>query len=1045
MIRNLTGVQACIEGIITLRKIDALLELKTGVVISGYRGSPLAGFDKECWKRKKEFEIHKIHFINGLNEELALAAIAGSQQYHYFGKAKEEYEDGVTGFWYGKGPGVDRSMDAIHHYAYQGTTKYGGVVLFCGNDTIMSSSTMPHDTSPTLATLHIPVLTPSDIKDIIDFTVKGTFLSRYSGSYVALSIVTEIADAYQSVNENEIFGSLLQKFCHWKELLKNHDNGGYRWPDDGESQEKRIYEKRLKLIDEFVAKYGFDTIYSNNNDRGIVCVGKCFENLKSAVEKFDKFDILKVGCAWPLNEKIVLEFVKNKKELLVIEEKDAFVENQLKRILYDNGIHVKINGKNLISPLKGVTSEDVKKALIETSFIEKESENSITKNHSDSSFNRIPYFCGGCPHNTGTKLPEGELSVLGIGCHYLASKMPDRPAITVCPMGAEGVSWIAISKFTEKDHLFVNLGDGTYFHSGILAIRFAVATKTKMTFKILYNGAVAMTGGQPVDGNLTLESLVKQIMAEGVEKIVVVSHDYAKALEELSRLPVKVFPKNKILDVQIKLKNYNGVSVLIYDQPCATEKRRKEKRNLAKKSNYEVVIHDAICDACGDCQKKSNCMAIGIDHDNPYLPKRYVNDDFCNDDRSCIEGFCPSFALIKRQENRKIESFPFAKTNSIQIQQPEEWTIAIHGIGGTGTSTATKILSDALLKNGYHISSLDKTGLAQRFGPINGIVSATRKLRRIKPEVDLILVIDPVSLMNHEGFSTENLVVNSNIFNLPNIIHDDNLSIFSKIREKILTIPTRFSADFSYLTKKYIGSELFTNIVMIGFAWQKGLIPCSYEQMMETIKEVFGNFAEKNLLAFELGRSIAENLVDQKAQKQNLDEMFINILNKYDPSHKTTETYVHYKNLIEQHSLNENLKKRIKRAIFDLLYRKDEYEVARLWYDYIKQNDIQGKIYVSIFGTRKQALPVFIAKPLFFLLKNLHFSRYSFCDIHHIRKENRIDAKYRNNMLKKFEECLCSNCNEEKKLLEMVNVVEKVRGYGHVRLKNINKYAKQYL
>jgi TPP-dependent indolepyruvate ferredoxin oxidoreductase alpha subunit/Pyruvate/2-oxoacid:ferredoxin oxidoreductase gamma subunit len=1059
--KNLTGLQSIILGSLLQRKLDEEKNYKTATLFCGYRGSPLSSLDKEIKFKEKILNENKIYFHAGLNEELACAVIAGTQNYKLFGPAKEEYADGVVGIWYGKGPGVDRSGDHIHHFNFAGSSPKGGVVLLCGDDHNCKSSTMPHETTLTLVSWYVPVLAPSCVEEISEFLIHAVELSRYSGSWIALKIVSDLADAYETVN--------FEKLKSFRPFVPREIfDVSIRWPDSGPEQEKRIHEQKIHAMQKYLECNEINTIIKNENNRkGVIVVGKVFHNLMK-IYNYDSskmnFDLLKIGCIWPLEKKKLEEFLKNKEEILILEEKSGVFELFLHKFLNENFIRIRIFGKNLVSPLMDMKTRDIKKYLRDSSF-EKNSniiENVEQISEISKQIKRTPYYCGGCPHNTGTKLLNGDMAVLGIGCHYLANFMPDRPTITVCPMGAEGVNWISASKFSKRDHIFVNLGDGTYFHSGILAIRAAVAARTKITYKILYNQAVAMTGGQPLDGELSLLNLTKQLLAEKVEKIYLVSHYFRENNWANFPSEVEILPKEKMNEAMKKAKEIDGVSVIIYDQMCATEKRRKQKRGLLKKENFSVMINSEICDACGDCSRKSNCLAIEVEN-TPFGNKRKIDESSCNLDTSCLEGHCPSFAIIENNNRKSRIELPKIEDNlSIKnkndIDKP--FDILTVGIGGTGISTLTKIICDAAVFDGFKVKAMDQTGLAQRFGEVTGRISIFNKETNscVSDSVyDLVIGCD---LYCSYGKFFENdikkFVVNLGYYNMPEIVHGKNVEqMIDEMRQYIKRKKNGFSFDFMKFAKKY-EIKSFLNILLLGSSLED--LPLSEESVIKSIKVNFSrNEAEKNIEILKLGKFLRKNSFDFEEKEMTISdlyELYIDKLNSKERK-KLQEIY----NILEKMKFeNENhenkIKRRILKSYFDLLYVKNEKEVSKLWINYIENTLFEKnmnlmdkirvlsnvKIGIMLPWNRKKELKTFIngliVYPLFKMISGFDFMTgiAEFMDSTHD-----LDKRYRNYALDILDKNLIGKLNLEE-LNKDMDRIEKVRGYGIVRQKNIENY-----
>ncbi|MEM5877860.1 MAG: DUF6537 domain-containing protein [Candidatus Aenigmatarchaeota archaeon] len=1056
---NLTGIQACIKSTLLVSKRDRDQNLNTGGFICGYRGSPLAGFDKEIEKNIEELKSHNIEFVYGLNEDLALTAVAGTQQINFFGDPKDKVRDGIVGYWYGKGPGLDRSFDVLHHYNFQGTSKNGGVILFCGDDLECKSSTMPHHSVNSLKSFYVPVLYPSNIEEIFELVLKGVHLSRYSGSFVGIKIITDIADGYQTIDLND-----LKKIKIFNLEKNNHVNIDIR--DNGITLEKKVFYERIPLMKTFISKNEINKKYKSKNENsiGIICVGYNFskiENILGKKESYD-FDILHLRCSWPLNEEEILEFIKNKEKIIIIEEKDPITEEGIKNILYDNKISLNIYGSNIFKRDLQPTTEEIFDVLKDFNLI-KQNKTKISFRKDISEHNelkRFPYFCGGCPYNNFTKIPENSKALLGIGCHYLA-KFVNNNTISINPMGYEGSIWVSIHKFlNDKNHVFVNLGDGTYFHSGILSIRFCVANKVPLTFKIFFNGVVGMTGGQNIDGDLSLEKLVDQLLSEGIknENIAIISNYYhEKDWSYFHKKKITVFPKQKNIEIQEKFRKINDVSVIIYDQMCATEKKRRIKRGIINDENQTILINSDICDGCGDCQEKSSCLGIeNIESENFLYKKRRINQSVCGLDKSCVSGFCPSFIVIKKDQyentkygreinfTEKIRNFYYKKD---LLSFPEKYKILIKGIGGNGTSTLNKIISDSFLDQGYdHINSLDQTGLSQRNGEVYGFIKAYKTAKKEDFEFnyyDLAIFFDyNLFLSELKNLKAKNMVVNTNIFNdhyRGN--HYIKEEIYKNILKKYSTDETNILfVDFSKIMDDYNISSKNLNLVILGFCYEKDLIPVDEKILLQHIEKNIGNDHQKYFI---FGRFLDRM---KKTENEENKIKIEDLLFEYD--HKSYKKYLVYRNIIDEKIYNKNLNDKLKKTIFDLIYKKDEFEVSRLWLKFLNENQIHnGTIYLSPPGFRyfhkKIGIDVRIAKILFLVMNKVKFLRNSFLNIFNLSKDEKIDQEYRNFFLNKIYDILSYqdiiSADKIKELESICNIIKDIRGYGHIRAKRAEK------
>ena len=664
----LTGTQALVRLPMMQRQRDALAGLNTGCFISGYRGSPLGGFDQALWGARRFLERSHIHFQPAINEELGATAVWGSQQINLFPGSKY---DGVFALWYAKGPGVDRSGDALKHGNAAGSAPHGGVLLLAGDDHTCKSSTLPHQSEYAFMDACIPVLNPAGVQELLDLGLYGWAMSRYSGCWIAFKTIAETVDSSASVEIGP------ERF----EIVRPDDfempPGGLniRWPDQPLDQEYRLHRYKLYAALAFARANQLDRIVidSPRPRFGIVTAGKSYLDVRQALDDLGIDDahaadigirLYKVAMSWPLEREGIRRFAEGLEEILVVEEKRAVIENQLKEQLYNwrEDVRPRVVGKfdenrNWSLPSNGeltpaqiacviadriarfYTSPQIAERVAFLDAKERQLGGNIVP------FSRTPYFCSGCPHNTSTKVPEGSRALAGIGCHYLAQFM-DRSTATFTQMGGEGAPWIGQAPFTETRHVFANLGDGTYTHSGVLAVRAAVAANVNITYKLLFNDAVAMTGGQPIDGGLTVPALTRQLAAEGVQRIAVVTDDPDKyALDADFASEATVRHRDDLDAVQRELREIPGVTAIVYDQTCAAEKRRRRRRGRFPDPPKRVFINDLVCEGCGDCSKASNCLSV-VPVETEFGRKRAIDQSSCNKDYSCLNGFCPSFVTV---------------------------------------------------------------------------------------------------------------------------------------------------------------------------------------------------------------------------------------------------------------------------------------------------------------------------------------------------------------------------------------------------------------
>ena len=674
-----TGIQALVRLPLVQRRRDVAAGLNTGGFISGYRGSPLAAYDRELWRAKPRLEAHHIHFQPGVNEDLAATALWGSQQTTLDPEAKY---DGVFGLWYGKGPGLDRSGVAIKHGNYAGSDPNGGVLVLAGDDHGARSSTLAHQSDHAFIHYGMPILNPSSVSEFLEYGLLGFGLSRYAGCWVGFKCITDLVESGGTVAVDPATPAIVlpQDF--------EMPDGGLNIlrSDTPLGQEARALGPRLDAARAFVRANQMDRIVLGGRHRrvGIVTSGKAYLDVREALAGLGIDDaqaermgisIYKVGVPWPLEPNNAQAFAANHEEILVVEEKRAVIEDQFARMLF----HVSADrrprlcgktdeaGKVLVPAVGELSADIVARIIVERLRAAGIGDTEAMLGRlsppvevvqpwiagTTNKLIRLPTFCSGCPHNRSTKVPEGSIATAGIGCHSMAIWLEDRATRSFTQMGGEGLHWVGQAPFTERQHMFQNLGDGTYYHSGFLAIRAAISAGVNITYKLLYNDAVAMTGGQPVEGCLLVPDITRELHAEGVRVITVVSDEPRKYPANAGFAPGVTFHHRDEMDVvQRRLRDTSGVSVLIYDQTCAAEKRRRRKRGEYPDPPIRPFINEAVCEGCGDCNVQSNCVSIEP-VDTAFGRKRRVNQSSCNKDFSCTKGFCPSFVTVRGTRRRR--------------------------------------------------------------------------------------------------------------------------------------------------------------------------------------------------------------------------------------------------------------------------------------------------------------------------------------------------------------------------------------------------------
>lgn len=1111
----MTGLQALVRVLLVQHRLDAAAGLNTAGFVSGYRGSPLGGLDRELWRAQRHLDAANIRFEPGLNEDLAATSIWGSQQTHLFPGARY---DGVYSLWYGKGPGVDRSGDALKHGNAAGTSRHGGVLVAAGDDHVCKSSSLPHQSEFGFVDAMIPVLNPCDIQELIHFGLLGFAMSRFSGCWVGLKVIQETADSTQTI---ALTSDQLRIVV--PEFAMPPDGLNIRWPDPPNDQEFRLHRYRLDAARAFAAANRFDREISTSERRrfGIVTTGKAHLDTLQALEDLGinaaraqdlGIVIYKVGMNWPLEPEGIARFANGLEEILVVEEKRGLVEDQLREQLFNrrDGSWPLVFGKQddqgrTLVPSTGELSPSiVAKAIARrlsrieglSEFAERvamiEEQEQETRQIA-TNVTRLPYFCSGCPHNTSTRVPEGSRAVAGIGCHYMAGWM-DRNTATFSQMGGEGATWIGQAPFTDADHVFQNMGDGTYAHSGVLAIRAAVAADVNITYKILFNDAVAMTGGQPVEGQLTVPNMVRQLQAEGVNPIYVLS-DHPEKYRGAASLPgsIEVRDRREIEAVQIELRKCAGVSVLIFDQTCATELSRKRKRGEVAAPDRRVVVNDLVCEGCGDCNTQSNCLAV-VSYETEFGRKRRINQSACNQDFSCLEGFCPSFVTLKGAERNPPR--PLASETVPNLPMPETsdsgdvHNVLIVGIGGTGVVTVSGLISLAAHLEGRSVLQLDQTGLAQKFGAVLSHVriAGSREMmhtaRIPRGQVDLLLGADLMVAAGQETLGMlagdrSKAVVNSHAEMPSDFIHDRDFQFPADAMLKAIERSSRnmFTLDASHLADALLGDNIGANIFMLGYAFQRGLLPLSGEALYRAL-ELYGVNVEGNKQAFNWGRFsahspeiVADLLVGSERTAPAATELSEIVARRaqYLTDYQDTNYAQRFRDRVEKieeceqrvEPGSQKLAHAVAKNYFKLLAYKDEYEVARLHTQTGFLEDLRKRFRNDFTPEFHFSPPIFARKdpvsgrpkkyrfgpwilPMLRILAHMRGLRGSIFDIFGYtaerRAERRLIAEYEE-LLDRFADELTAERLET--AVALAGLPDAIRGFGPIKLAAIADAAER--
>jgi indolepyruvate ferredoxin oxidoreductase len=1161
----LTGTQALVRLLVMQRWLDLERGLNTAGFVSGYRGSPLGACDQQLWRARKTLDAHQIRFLPAVNEELAATAVLGSQQAEI---DPLRTADGVFAIWYGKGPGVDRAGDALKHGNAYGSSPHGGVLVVAGDDHGCMSSSMPHQSDLVMQSWSMPIVNPANIAEVLEFGLFGWALSRFSGAWVGLKAISETIESGSTVN----LDLLRTRFVAPDVTFPIEGGLHYRWPDlPSLAIEARLHSK-LEAVRAFARANTIDKtiVASGNGDLGIVTCGKAHLDLLESLRRLDislgdltaaGVRIYKVGLSFPIEPAGARAFVQGLKEVLVVEEKAPVVERQLVELFYNApetarpiiiGKH-DVCGQELLSSVgelrpsrimpvlaawlaKHRPSLDRRDRVID--FLAPE----LLSNEADA-VKRVPYFCSGCPHNTSTKIPEGSRAQAGIGCHFMASWMPDRTTSGLIQMGGEGVDWVAHSMFTATQHVFQNLGDGTYYHSGYLAIRQSIAANSNITYKILYNDAVAMTGGQPVDGILSVDAIARQMESEGAKRVVVVSDEPEKFDRQRKRFPYgTTFHHRDALDaVQRELRDIPGVSVLIYDQTCAAEKRRRRKKGRYPDPPRRIFINSGVCEGCGDCGVQSNCLSI-VPVATEFGRKRMIEQDSCNKDYSCVNGFCPSFVSVHGARVRRSGGgtfsegvdgplsmgrdagearLPVSAELPAQTREPgrasdtaleelaaalplpaaHEWTgpydLLVAGVGGTGVVTVGALITMAANLEQKSASVLDFMGFAQKGGMVLSYVRIADDAHRLNQvridtqQADAILACDMVVGASNDALQTAKrgrtrIIANIHEIQTAQFVHNAYADVHAEEQlEKM-----RFAAgadrvdtcDAQTLAQRVIGDTVGANLVLMGYAWQHGLIPVSREALDRAI-ELNGVAIDMNKKAFALGRLAAADAraVERFAGPMKTGDAFDDSILDLDAVIARRErlltdyqnaTYARrYRQLVDKAIATERayvgcgaplrVSAAVARSYARLLAYKDEYEVARLYANGDFAREL-ARQFEGNFKLRFHMAPPLLSRPgrdgsaprkitfggwmwtLFKVLAKAKLLRGTPLDPFGYALERRVERELAHDYAATIEALLGRLGPDNQSLVEKIALLpERICGYGHVKLRNLRTVKRQ--
>ena len=1132
----MSGVQALVRLPMLQQARDAAAGLNTGGFISGYRGSPLGGYDQALWAAKKHLAAQNIVFQPGVNEELGATAVWGTQQLDLYPQTKKF--DGVFGIWYGKGPGVDRSSDVFKHANMAGTAKHGGVIAIAGDDHVSKSSTAAHQSDHIFKACGLPVFFPSSVQDILDMGLHAFAMSRFSGVWAGMKTIQEVVESSSSV----LVDPDRVKIVMPEDFQMPPGGLHIRWPDPALEQEARLMDFKWYAALAYIRANRLNhNVIAGPNDRfGLIASGKAFNDTRQALADLGLDEdtchqqgirLHKVNVVWPLEASITRDFAQGLQEILVVEEKRQVIEYQIKEELYNWRADVRPNVLGKFDEPEGDQSggewgranpsdnwllrakADLTPAIIAKAIAKRlkklgvpadvvarmdarlaviaARERALIELKVDTG-ERAPWFCSGCPHNTSTRVPEGSRALAGIGCHFMATWM-DRSTSTFSQMGGEGVAWVGQAPFTTDTHVFANLGDGTYFHSGLLAIRQSIAAGVNITYKVLYNDAVAMTGGQPIgerpEGHSVLQ-IMQSLVAEGVSKLVIVTdepekYEGAKLLDS-----VEVHHRDELDRIQREFREIKGTSAIIYDQTCATEKRRRRKRGTLVDPAKRVVINELVCEGCGDCSVQSNCLSVEP-LETEFGRKRRINQNPCNKDYSCVKGFCPSFVTVEGGQLKKPKKEKKGDASRLfDVPQPvlpvaeAAWGIVVGGVGGTGVITIGQLLGMAAHLEGKGVVTQDAGGLAQKGGATWSHIQIANRVDAIyttkvdTAKADLVIGCDPIVAaskytltvmqpgrtfvaMNSHGTPTAAFVSNPG-WQFPG--GNCETAVTSAVGSDLVG-----SFDAEQVAVQLVGDSIYTNPLLLGYAWQKGRVPLSHAALMRAI-ELNGVQVDNNQAAFEWGRRCAHDLAQVQAlfkaaqviefvKKPSLTEMLakrVEFLTAYQNA-AYAQTYADF---VEKVRLSEAklgktmLAEAVARYLFKLMAYKDEYEVARLHTD----RAFLGRVNAMFEGDFKLnyhlAPPAFSAKndkgelqkrpfgpwmqTAFKLLAPFKVLRGTPLDPFGRTEERQTERALIGEYRASIEEVLVKlSTDKHAAAVEIARIPEMIKGYGHVKARHL--------
>ena len=1108
-----TGQQAIIRMMLMQRRRDEKAGLNTGGFISGYRGSPMTAIDVELWRAGEALlDDHHVKFWPGINENLAMTAVWGTQRVGFQGDANY---DGVYAMWYGKGPGLDQSMDGLRQATLHGSAKNGGVLVMVGDDPEMTSTVDPYHSELLFEDLLMPVLYPADIQEAFDLGFYGFALSRFCGSFVGYKLLPETIETAASIDGN--LDRIKIKIPEFEFPL---DGVNSRRHNDIYAMDKRARKYKLPAAIAFAHANNLNRVTLNSKKRkfGIAAMGKTWRDVRQALLDLGITDakakklginILKVAMPFPSDDALYREFAQGMDEVLVIEDKREQIENGFTRGCYDLPVKNRPRivgrkddkGNPLVESFGNLTSDKIAQIIASRiAYFHKDEKISMRLKFLDDvdtgvakaaeiNTKRVPYFCSGCPHNTSTNVPAGSKGIGGVGCHYMATWM-ERDVEGFTHMGAEGGSWIGEAPFVKTKHVFQQIGDGTYFHSGSLAVRAAVAAEINITFKVLFNDAVAMTGGQPVDGVLTVPMITHQVYQEGIKRIAVVTDEPDKYGSNAGFAKgTSVHHRRELDKVQRELRGIEGTTVIIYDQTCAAEKRRRRKRGTFPDPAKRAFINDRVCEGCGDCSKKSNCLSVQP-IDTEYGRKRTIHQSSCNKDFSCVDGFCPSFLTvhggdIKRGTARGNLKTVIPDPELITIAKGEIYGALIAGVGGTGVITVGALLGMAAHLEGKGLSIVDQMGFSQKGGPVMTHIRFANKQDDINTArlnagaTDLLIGCDMLTAGGDVPLKTLKASKTRAFINMQqsmsgDFIHDPDLRYpTSQLQQRFESILDKSDIEYVEATQLALaltGDAIGTNLFLVGYAWQKGTLPVGSAAIKKAI-EINGVKPDWNKQAFEWGRLAAHDpeatqaLLDPKPKTAKTDNELIAARARDLTEYQNAAYAARYETLVDKVANAEREKAKgltgLTRAVANYAYKlmayKDEYEVARLQ----TSPELKSKLEVAFEDNYKLKYhlspPIFARKdaitgrprkyeiggwivPMFKMMAKMKGLRGTAFDIFGYTPERKMER----GLIVKYEttvEGLIKNLNHDNHALavEIASLPEKIRGYGYIKEESAEK------